>query len=68
MAYCLDGIYGSYDDGECSAGLLLQKLLEENYSKNRIVFVVRTYGGRKLGRDRFQLFKDSAKHALEMLK
>ena len=68
IAYDAEGQRGSYDDGEFSAGLTLEKVVEEQNCKNRAIFVVRMYGGTKLGPVRFKHIKDVAKQALCLVK
>ena len=61
------GIIEHYeDDGEWGAGRMLLKLLRENNVTNSLVCVTRWYGGKHLGRTRFDLIKEAACQVLSI--
>ena len=68
-AYINNQHSGYQDDSEYGAGHRLLKHIQDNYScvKHVAVFMVRTYGGTKLGPDRFKHMKDSVSVAIEHL-
>ena len=55
---------GFCDDGEIGAGRRLLQLLQKNEIEARAVFVVRYYGGMKMGTDRFQCYEEAVKGAI----
>ena len=57
----------SCDDGEYAGGQAILDLLKEEGYKNCAVFVVRYYGGIKLGRQRFDIIKQDALYVLQKL-
>ena len=72
MAYRLPGINMAYDedyfdDGEYSGGRRLHKILLEGDHISKALFVVRYYGGKRLGKDCFDCITDAAKSALSKL-
>ena len=68
-AYINNQHTGYQDDDEYGAGHRILKHLKENFSdtKNISVFMVRNYGGIKLGPNRFQHMKDSVTDAVNRL-
>ena len=68
MAYDCQKKQGNHDDNEHSAGLCLQKVIEQQACVNKAVFVVRNYGGKRLGTRRFALFTQTAQMALAKVK
>ena len=52
------------DDNETNAGRTLLKWLADENLTSRMVFVVRQYGGRKIGNKRFQLILQAAQSAV----
>ena len=68
MAYDCQKKQNCCDDGEFAAGLCIQKLLESQHAVNRAIFVVRNYGGRRLGPRRFSIIEEVAKQALLKVK
>ena len=58
---------GCHDDGEFSAGLRIQKLLELTGAQTTPIFMVRYYGRTLLGLKRFQNMDRVSKDALEAL-
>ena len=64
MAYDCQRKQNCQDDSEHSAGLCLQKLIEQQGVTNKVVFVVRSYRDKRLGAKRFQIFEKTAKEAL----
>ena len=67
MAARINGITQSCDDGEHKLGLKLQKLLDERNEEDVAVFIVREYGGTRLGPKRFHISINTAKQALNKL-
>ena len=72
MAYKLPGNNAAYDagyqdDGEHGGGRRLMRLLHERESYSVAVFVVRYYGGKRLGTDRFAMINRTANAALDNL-
>ena len=62
------GHYQSCDDGEAKLGLKLQKVLEEREEQQNVaVFVVREYGGTRLGPKRFHIAMNVTREALNKL-
>ena len=59
---------GNHDDGEYGAGLVIQKRIEEQKMMNRAVFVIRNYGGKRLGPKRFDIIDKLALQALVKIK
>ena len=59
---------GNQDDGEHSAGLTIQKLIEQSGNNNRAVFVVRIASGNKIGPTRFKLISEVTVDVLAKLK
>ena len=55
------------DDGEPGAGRIMSELLVNNNIQNVAVFVVRKYGGVRMGSDRFLCYEEVAKQAVEAL-
>ena len=55
-----------HDDGEPGSGRILLKILEDSQLENKAVFVVRMYGGIKLGAERFSCYAKAAKNALNI--
>ena len=53
------------DDGEPGSGRVLLQLMEQLDLKNKVIFVVRKYGGIKIGAARFLCYKQAASSALE---
>ena len=68
MAYDCQKRQNCNDDGEYSGGLCLQKLIESHRVINKAIFIVRKFGGRRLGPKRFQIMEDVAKQALAKMK
>ena len=64
MAYLIGPDAGCCDDGEYSAGLKLQKLLEQRKEDNTVVFVAREYGGIQLRPRQFATITDQAREVL----
>lgn len=58
---------GSIDDGEHAAGRNLLTLLNKQGCVNKALYVVRYYGGKNIGPQRFSLIETAAKSALEVL-
>ena len=56
---------GYCDDGEIGAGRKVMDLLVQNHIGSRAIFIVRYYGGTKLGTDRFQCYIQAAKGAIQ---
>lgn len=56
--------YGISDDGEHGGGRRILKVLRDAEVFNCALFVVRYYGGRHIGADRFTLIEDVSKSAL----
>ena len=54
------------DDREWGAGRMLLELLKKNGRENELVCVTRWYGGKRLGRKRFDHISSAAKHALQI--
>ena len=72
-AYSIQGITKCYDqdycdDQEVGAGRQLLKLLKTESITPIGIFVVRYYGGAKLGPSRFQCFVDAAKNVIIQMK
>ena len=59
---------GNQDDGEHSAGLCIQKVIEEQGVNNKAVFVVRNFGGKRLGPKRFNIIQEVVKEVLAKIK
>lgn len=57
---------GGCDDGEYGASRALQQVITEKGVSNVIVFMVRYYGGKKLGPLRFDLMKKTVESALTL--
>ena len=53
------------NDGENGAGRVLLELLREQGYKNCALFVVRQYGGVRLGQKRFDIIKQAGEYALQ---
>lgn len=71
-AYKLPGvdftkIQGAVDDGEHAGGRVILKMLLKEQSVNRAVYVVRYYGGKHLGPQRFTLIEKVASSAYQKL-
>ena len=49
------------DDKEPSAGRAIMRYMKEAQVMNRVIFVVRYYGGVHLGQNRFTYFQEAAK-------
>lgn len=69
-AYRLDPTNGPYnqeglDDGEFGAGRAMIQLMQEKQVLNAAVFMVRFYGGKKIGAQRFDVIKHLATIALQ---
>ena len=60
-------LHGYIDNFEHGAGRTIYFAMEDNNVMNRAVFVVRYYGNQHLGPTRFQLIRDAAKSAMQML-
>ena len=56
------------DDGEYGLGLRLQNILAENNCSNKALFMVRNYGGKKLGQKRFEIAKEAALEVIVKMK
>ena len=56
-AYC--------DDGEYAGGRAIMEMMKKHKIFNCAVFIVRFYGGSKLGAKRFDLIKQAAEYAIE---
>ena len=54
-----------HDDGEPGSGRVILQMMEEMGLTNRVVFVIRKYGGTKMGAVRFAYYKAAAKAVLE---
>ena len=54
------------DDGEHNAGHVLLKWMKQQKMTAKVMFVVRFYGGKKLGPSRFQCIIDAAKKAVQV--
>ena len=54
-----------HDDGEPGSGRVLLQLMQERQLENRVIFVVRRYGGVKLGSTRFEGYRQAAISVLE---
>ena len=52
------------DDGEPGAGRALLQILKDNKLENQVVFVIRRYGGTRLGATRFSCYKQAALESL----
>ena len=57
----------SCDDGEFAGGQAILNQLQTKGYKNLAVFVVRQYGGTRLGKKRFDIIKQAAQYAVEQL-
>ena len=55
-----------HDDGEPGSGCALLDLMEKNGIENKVIFVVRKYGGIKLGAERFNCYLNAARIVLEI--
>ena len=64
----LKGFQGYQDDGEHGAGHKLYKMLANTYEPGITVFVVRVFGRRKIGSDRFSAIEEVAREAAERAK
>ena len=53
------------DDGEPGAGRVLLDFLTNNLMEKRVVFVVRKYGGIRMGADRFTCYERAGQTAIE---
>lgn len=67
MAYRIQDYSGYQDDGECSAGVRLHRLLCDSRKKRLALFVARNFGGANLGAARFDYIAEVASQALERL-
>ena len=67
MACAFEARTQSCDDGEHNLGLKLQKMMDEWQEQNVVVFVVREYGGVRIGVKRFHIALNVAKEALNKL-
>ena len=67
MAYRINGVTGSCDDGEHGGGIRLQKLLVERDENNVVVFIAREYGRVLLGARRFTHILAKAREVLNTL-
>ena len=56
---------GHCDDGEFGAGRKILDMMKENNIENRAIFVVRYYGGVKMGSDRFDCYLQAAKGVIQ---
>ena len=70
-AYYLDGeeyhyTRGSCDDGEHGAGIKLLRYMLENNLRNRVIFVVRYYSGKKIGLNRFVNIIEAANKCMQL--
>ena len=54
-----------HDDGEPGSGRVLLNFLQSRNIQNASLFVVRRYGGVKLGADRFNLYEEAARSILD---
>ena len=68
--YCLDGAEKHYtedgcDDGEFGGSRAILETMRELKLKNCVVFVVRFYGGERLGQKRFEFIKQAVRYAAE---
>ena len=54
-----------WDDGEPGSGRVILKLIEDNQWKDCAIFVVRIYGGVKIGGQRFGCYEYSARKVME---
>ena len=68
LGYDYHKVQGCQDDGEHSGGLCIQKTLEEQGVTNKAVFVVRNFGGRRLGPKRFDIIRQVVKEVLTKVK
>ena len=59
---------GCSDDGEHGAGTMLLKMLQTTNATNVMVVVSRFYGGQNLGPLRFEVIKNCATRAIDLLK
>ena len=64
MAYLCRAGTNNHDDGEASAGLTIQKVLEEQHYTNKAVFVARNFGGCKIGAKCYDIIRHITKEAL----
>ena len=53
-----------HDDGEPGSGRILLQFLEERNLRDKVIFVVRKYGGVKIGSSRFACYRQAATSAL----
>ena len=53
------------DDNEINAGRMLLRWMKDNEVSNRVIFVVRHYGGLKMGLDRYDCIRQAAELALK---
>ena len=63
-AYLLPFESGFQDDKEVSSGWRMLEILKETVPADTAVFLVRFYGGDKLGKRRFELIEQAVKEAL----
>ena len=68
MAYSCRAGTNNHDDGEASAELTIQKVLEEQHCMNKAFFVVRNFGGRKIGAKCYDIIRCITKEALVKIK
>ena len=68
MAYECQKTFGNSDDGENCAGLVIQKLLQNNNASNKAVFVIRNASQNKLGPRRFKIIEDVVTEVLAKVK
>ena len=54
-----------HDDGEPGSGRVLLQLMEEQQMTNKVLFVVRRYGGVKLGALRYECYRRAALSAVQ---
>ena len=52
------------DDGESGAGMVILRMLEREELTDHIIVVTRSYGGVKLGGDRFRRVQDAVRYYL----
>ncbi len=61
-----NGLEHFEDDGEWGAGRVLLKVLQDNDVTDKLVCVTRWYGGKNLGKARFDHIRDAAKTTLQI--
>ena len=66
-AYNLRNASGNQDDDEFGASSKILQQLKEEHPLNIAVFVVRDFGGTKLGRKRFDIILQVAKQAIQRI-